>query len=82
MDNKKAKAFPPSQWIRLIIVYLFIPAVLMICAWDLGWWQAWVFGLLVFVAGIGGRVWSEQRHPGLMAERVRFEKAPGVKNLG
>ena len=79
MDNKKAEAFPPSQWMRLILVYLLIPATLMLSAWDFGWWQAWFYGLLVFAAGIGGRLWSEQRNPGLMAERVNFEKALDVK---
>jgi hypothetical protein len=26
----------------------------------------------------GGRMWAERLHPGLQAERVKFEKAPGV----
>lgn len=42
-------------------------------------WQVWVFSVFIFSAGIGGRMWAEWRHPGLMAERDRFEKAPGVK---
>jgi len=53
--------------------------VLFACAWDSGWWQAWVSSVLVVAAGIGGRVWAEQLHPGLLAERQNFEKAPGVK---
>jgi len=46
------------------------------------WWQACVFSLLLVVAGIGGRMWAEQRHPGLMAERDRamFEDAADVKS--
>jgi protein-S-isoprenylcysteine O-methyltransferase Ste14 len=36
--------------------------------------------VLIFAAGIGGRIWAEQRHPGLMAERLDFDKAPGVKS--
>jgi protein-S-isoprenylcysteine O-methyltransferase Ste14 len=68
-----------KQWIRLIIVYLLIPLVLLICGWDFGWWQAWVFSLLIVVVGIGVRLWAERRHPGLLAERAKFEKAPDVK---
>jgi protein-S-isoprenylcysteine O-methyltransferase Ste14 len=68
-----------KQWIRLIIVYLLIPPVLLICGWDFGWWQAWVFSLLIVVVGIGVRLWAERRHPGLLAERAKFEKAPDVK---
>jgi protein-S-isoprenylcysteine O-methyltransferase Ste14 len=62
---------PAKQWIRLILTYLLIPLVLFISGWDLGWWQAWVFSLLIVLAGVGGRVWAERRHPGLMAERER-----------
>ena len=57
------------------IVYLFVPLVLMACAGDFGWWQAWVYSLVVFAAGVGGRIWSELQHPGLMAERVKFGKS-------
>jgi hypothetical protein len=69
----------PSQWIRLIITYLLIPIVLLVCGGNFGWWQAWVFSLLIVLAGIGGRLWAERRHPGLLAERAKFEKAPDVK---
>jgi protein-S-isoprenylcysteine O-methyltransferase Ste14 len=79
VDPKVVQTLSPREWIRLIMVYLFIPLVLLVCGWDPGWWQAWVFSLLIVAAGIGGRVWAERRHPGLMAERQQFEKAPGVK---
>jgi protein-S-isoprenylcysteine O-methyltransferase Ste14 len=63
------------------MTYLFIPLLLLLCGGDLGWWQAWVFSLLIVVAGIGGRLWAERRHPGLLAERERagFENATDVK---
>ncbi len=35
--------------------------------------------MLIFAAGIGSRTWAERRHPGLLAERGNFRKAPGVK---
>lgn len=69
----------PAQWVKLIFVYLMIPGTLFICAWDFAWWQGWVYGLLIFVVGVGGRALAEQRHPGLMAERVKFEKNADVK---
>ena len=79
-DNPKAvQRLSPYQWFRLILVYLFIPLILFLCGWDLGWWQAWVFSLLVVAAGLGGRMWAEKRHPGLLAERANFEKASDVK---
>ncbi len=78
-DQKAVRPMTPKQWTRLIIVYLLIPLVLLICGWDFGWWQAWVFSLLIVVVGIGARLWAERLHPGLMAERVNFDKAPDVK---
>lgn len=63
----------PRQWIRLVVVYLLIPLILLICGGDPGWWQAWLYSLLILAAGIGGRMWAEQRHPGLTAERQNVE---------
>jgi len=68
-----------TQWIRLIGLHLLIPLLLFVCGWDIAWWQAWIFSLLIIGSGIGGRLWAERRHPGLLAERAKFEKAPGVK---
>jgi protein-S-isoprenylcysteine O-methyltransferase Ste14 len=81
-DDQNAVQTPkPLIWIRLTMTYLFIPLLLLLCGWDVGWWQAWVFSLLIVAAGIGGRVWAERRHPGLLAERERagFENTADVK---
>jgi len=79
-DNQKAvQTVSPRQWIRLIIVYLSIPLVLLVCGGDFGWWQAWVYSLLIVAAGIGGRIWAERRHPGLTAERQNIEKIQSAK---
>ena len=67
--HKAVQTISPLQWIGLIVVYLFIPLVLFVCGGDFGWWQAWVYSLLVFAAGVGGRILAERRHPGLLAER-------------
>jgi len=78
-NTKSVRALFLSYWIRLIITYLFIPLLLMVCAGDFSWWQAWVYSLLILIAGIGGRIWAEKRHPGLMAERVNFKKTADIK---
>jgi len=67
------------QWVRLVVAYLLIPAILLICGGDLGWWQAWLYSLLILAAGIGGRMWAEQRHPGLLAERQNIENIQNAK---
>jgi protein-S-isoprenylcysteine O-methyltransferase Ste14 len=66
--------------VRLVATYLMIPLILFLCAGDWGWWQAWVFTLLFLGVGIGGRLWAERRHPGLLAERATSESAKGVKS--
>jgi protein-S-isoprenylcysteine O-methyltransferase Ste14 len=79
-DNQKAvQTVSPRQWIGLVVVYLSIPLVLLVCGGDFGWWQAWVYSLLIVAAGIGGRIWAEQRHPGLTAERQNIEKMQSAK---
>lgn len=78
-DQKPIQTLAPAQWIALVVVYLLVPLLLFICGWDFYWWQAWIYSVLVFSAGIGGRMWAERRHPGLLAERVDYKKASGVK---
>jgi len=78
-DPKVAQAASPRQWISLVMVYLFIPVVLLVCGGAFGWWQAWLYSLLIFAAGVGGRIWAERRHPGLMAERQNIENIQKAK---
>lgn len=67
------------QWFRLAVAYLLIPLCLLICSGDLSWWQAWLYSLLIVTAGIGGRIWAERRHPGLLAERQNIENFHNAK---
>lgn len=61
------------------MVYFLIPPLLLICGGDPGWWQAWLYGLLIVGLGIGGRMWAELRHPGLIAERQNSENLRRAK---
>jgi protein-S-isoprenylcysteine O-methyltransferase Ste14 len=79
VGEKAAQAASRRQWIRLVVAYLLVPLILLVCGGDLGWWQAWLYTLLIVVAGIGGRMWAEQRHPGLLAERQNIEKIQSAK---
>lgn len=78
-SQKPVQTASPRQWIGIVVVYLFIALVLLVCGGDFGWWQAWVYSLLIVAIGIGGRIWAEQRHPGLLAERQNVEKIQGAK---
>jgi uncharacterized membrane protein len=56
-DNEEAVQTASSrQWNRLVVLYLIIPLILFICGGALGWWQAWLYSMLIFAAGIGGRM--------------------------
>ena len=76
---KLDRAASPRQWFRLVVVYLLIPLTLFICGGDLGWWQAWLYSMLILASGIGGRMLAELRHPGLTAERQSMEKVQSAK---
>lgn len=75
----KVQTATPREWLHAAIVYFSVPLILLACGGDIDWWQAWVFSLLIVTAGIGGRIWAEWRHPGLLAERNQSLKAPDVK---
>ena len=78
-DQPAVQTLSPRLWLRLVVTYLFIPLILLVCGGDAGWWQAWVFSVLILAAGILSRLWAEGRHPGLLAERAKFDQAPDVK---
>ena len=61
----------PRTWLRSIVAYLLVPLLLLLCGWDVDWWEAWVYSALIVAAGVLGRVWAERRHPGLLVERQR-----------
>ena len=69
----------PRQWVRLVVAYLLVPLILFICGGDPGWWQAWLYSMLILAAGVGGRLWAEQRHPGLTAERQNSKSIQNAK---
>ena len=79
VNEEAAQSVSPRQWIRLVVMYFLIPLILFICGGDFGWWQAWLYSMLILVAGIGGRMWAEQRHPGLTAERQNIKKIKNAK---
>ncbi|MBU2548818.1 MAG: isoprenylcysteine carboxylmethyltransferase family protein [Proteobacteria bacterium] len=79
VSQQAVQTVSPRQWIGLVVVYLSIPLVLLVCGGDFGWWQAWVYSLLIVAAAIGGRIWAEQRHPGLLAERQNIRKIQSAK---
>jgi protein-S-isoprenylcysteine O-methyltransferase Ste14 len=79
VNKQAAQTVSLRQWIRLVGVYLLIPLILFICGGNLGWWQAWLYSMLILAAGIGGRMWAEQRHPGITAERQNKESFQNAK---
>jgi protein-S-isoprenylcysteine O-methyltransferase Ste14 len=79
VDPGAVQKLTSREWLRLTLVYCCIPLILLACGGDARWWQAWVYSFLIFTAGMGGRIWAERRHPGLMAERTHPLKSSDVK---
>ena len=79
VSKEATQTASPRQWVNLVVAYLLIPLILLICGGDLDWWQAWLYSLLIVVAGLGGRIWAERRHPGLLAERQDIENIQNAK---
>ena len=79
IDPNINQAPSPRLWFVVTFTYLFIPLVLLICGGDIYWWQAWVFSVLIFLAGIGSRYFAEKRHPGILIERSSMAKAQNAK---
>ena len=78
--NQKPKRLSPAlYWLGVLLVYALIPLILFLCAWDIRWWQAWAYTVLIMIAGITGRAWTERRNPGLLSERVNLDKESGIK---
>jgi len=78
-DQEPAQTSMTIVLIRLLVVYVLILLALWGPAWDLRWWQAWTYTFVFLAAGIGGRLWAERRHPGLLAERQSREKLKDAK---
>ena len=79
VSQKAVQTASPRHWIGVVVVYLSIPLVLLVCGGDFGWWQAWVYAVLIVASGIIGRILAERRHPGLLAERQNIEKIQSSK---
>ena len=77
---KATQTASPRQWVGLVVLYLLFPVILLICSGDPGWWQAWLFSLLIISAGIGGHIWAELRHPGMLAERENIENIQNAES--
>ena len=80
VNEQPAQTVSPRQWIRLVGAYLLIPLILFLCGGDLVWWQAWLYAMLILASGIGGRMWAEQRHPGITSERQNVENIQNAKS--
>lgn len=79
-NEERVQTTSLRQWVRLTLAYFLIPLVLFISSGDLGWWQAWLYSILIIITGVGSRIWAEQRHPGLTAERQNIKNIQNSKS--
>ena len=78
-DQERAQTSMPVLLTRLLVAYVIMLMALWVPASDLGWWQAWAYTLVFLMTGVGGRIWADRRHPGLLAERQSLEKLQAAK---
>ena len=50
-DSETGSVASLRQWLRLTAVYALIPLVLLVCGGDFGWWQAWLYAIVLVVTG-------------------------------
>jgi protein-S-isoprenylcysteine O-methyltransferase Ste14 len=79
LDQNSAQTPTGILLTRLVLAYLLILLALWVPAWDLRWWQAWAYSVVLLVASIGGRLWAERLHPGLLDERQSLDKLQEAK---
>ncbi len=79
VDANKNQAPGVRLWSAIILTYLFIPLILFVCAGDFSWWPAWGYSVMIFLAGVVGRLLAEKRHPGILVERITAEKTMTAK---
>lgn len=77
--NRVSKPLSFGQWAKVAVAYLLFSLVIFISAWNFLWWQAWVYSLILIVLGVGPRMLAERRHPGLMADRLKYGRGQEVK---
>jgi len=78
-SKEAAQSVSPRQWVGLVVLYLLFPVILLACGGELGWWQGWLFSLLIVAAGLGGHMWAGYRHPGLLSERENIKNIQNAK---
>jgi protein-S-isoprenylcysteine O-methyltransferase Ste14 len=78
--NSQLKISSPSIVIQLLIVIVIIPFLPLLISRDWDWWEAWVYAIVFILGFIISRVLAAQRHPDLLAERVRFMQHEDAKS--
>jgi len=71
VSDEPARIAFPRQWVNLVVVYLLIPLILLICGWDLDWWQAWLYSLLIVIVGLGGAYVGGTATPRIVGRTTR-----------
>lgn len=77
--SKEGQRATLRVWFSVSLTYISFGVILFVSAEDIGWWQAWVYSMMLFLAGIVPRYLAEKRHPGFLAERLSSTKGTEAK---
>ena len=71
-NQQTVQTMTPSQWIRLILIYLLIPLMLLVCGGNLGWWPAWKALRMAGAPNIGNGPLKDRREGGITDRSKRI----------
>lgn len=66
--------------IPMLLVVVVVPFLPLLISQKWSWWEAWVYAAVCILGFVISRVLANQRHPDLLAERVRFLQHEDAKS--
>lgn len=68
----------PTEIISALAYFLLLPAILLITAGTLSWWQGWVFSIILVIGMLVGRLMVWRVHPEMLAERAQASRREDI----
>lgn len=79
-QNPQTRKIAPKNILGLLFFFLLTPLLLLLTSGQLDWWMAWIYSILSVGLLLASRVLMARKHPDLVAERVSYRDAEGVKD--
>jgi len=70
--NNQHKTLSLRIVVQLLFLVVLMPFLPLLISWRWEWWEAWVYAIISILGFAISRMLLAQRHPDLLAERIRF----------